>query len=208
MKFQELKAISTEVERGKDYIILRVNDEIWYGGRYIAYSNKWDCGEYVDNNTLKEAREFITKVNSKDPISPEVIYNSKVINETTEIPSWLSEYIGLNTYDLEDIKQSDITIKLHSSEHNIDVMSVWYSNLSVMIALRGADSYIGTDLNILVTDNYQYQNVVRYLYNKYIEKRLQEAKVISPTEPNKDISLMWGYFIEDLLEKEYGNNNR
>lgn len=112
----------------------------------------------------------------------------------------MSEYISLNTYDLEDIQQSDITIKLHGSEDNIEILTVWYFHYPVMLCLRKL-SKRDVEREIIVTSHW-YQDLVKYLYNKYIEKRLQEAKVVLPTEPNKDISLVWGYFIKDLLEKQ------
>jgi hypothetical protein len=200
--FNELKGIDyIEIERKENYIILQITEPDWLEERYVAYSSKWDYGKYICHPTLEKAKQFINEVNSKEPISPETIYNSKVVDETTEIPSWLSEFIGLGYYDLEDIQQSDITIKLHTNSE-IDVMSVWYFDFPVMVALKGVTEKSGTDLNILVTDSYWYQDIVRYLYNRYINKKLEETEITLPTESNKDISLMSGYFIEDLLEKE------
>lgn len=192
-----------EIERTKDYVIYILTDLEklkLHLKKYNVSSLKWNMHHSVD--TIEEAKEWLATVNSYDPISPETIYNSKVIEESTYIPDWLENKIGLGGYELESITQNEVVIKTHASfcsdyRNLIKVYSVWFNKFPTIVAIEGRSDKNGNDIAIKVIDRDFYIVIVEYLYNLKIKKVLAEKD----TTTNKDISTMWGYFTEDLLKE-------
>ena len=192
-----------EIERTKDYVIYILADLEklkLHLKKYNVSSLKWNMYHSVD--TLKEAKEWLATVNSYDPISPETIYNSKVIEESTYLPDWLENKIGLPWGFLESITQNEVVIKTHASfeidyRNSIEVYSVWFDKFPTIVAIKGRSDKNGNEIAIKVIDRDFYIVIVEYLYSLRIKKVLAEKD----TTTNKDISTMWGYFTEDLLKE-------
>lgn len=193
-------ALYNEIEKTKDYGIyiladlekLKLNIK-----KYNVSSLKWNMHHSVD--TLEEAKEWVESVNSYEPISSETIYNSRVIYETTDLPNWLENKIGLHGYELENITQDKVIIKTHVSfeidyKNYIEIYSVWFQHNPVIVTVEGNKD----DIFIKIIDKNLYALMVEYLYQLKIKKVLAEEEATT----NKDISLIWGYFTEDLLNKK------
>lgn len=192
-----------EVERTKDYVIYILADLKklkLHLKKYNVSSLKWNMHHSVDS--LDEAKKWLATVNFYDPISPETIYNSKVIEESTYLPNWLENKLGLPWGFLESITQTEVVIKTHASfcpdyRNSIEVYSVWFDKFPTIIAIEGKSYKNGNNIVIKVIDRDFYIVMVEYLYSLKIKKVLAEKD----TTTNKDISTMWGYFTEDLLKK-------
>ena len=192
-----------EVERTKDFVIYILADleELkLHFKKYNVSSLKWNMPHSVD--TLEEAKEWLATVNSYDPISPETIYNSKIIEESTYLPDWLENKIGLSGYELESITKNEVVIKTHTSfcldyKNSIKVYSVWFDATPTLIAIEGRSDKDGNDAEILITNKDSYRLMVSYLYQLKAEQVVAEEE----TTTNKNISSMWGYFTEDLLKE-------
>ena len=183
-----------EVERTKDYVIYNLD-------KYNVSSLKWNMHHSVD--TLEEAKDWLTNINSHEPISPKVIYNSVVVEEYTYIPNWLENKIGLHEYELENITQDKVIIKTHGSfeidyKNYIEIYSVWFQNNPVIVTVEGSSDKNGDDIIIKIVNKDLYALMVEYIYQLKIKKVLAEEEATT----NKDISLVWGYFTEDLLNKK------
>ena len=192
-----------EVERTENYVIYILADleklKLHFK-KYNVSSLKWNMHQSVD--TLEEVKEWLATVNSYDPISPETIYNSKVIEESTYLPDWLENKISLGRYGLESIIQNEVVIKTHASfcpnyKNSIEVYSVWFDKFPTIVAIEGRSYKNGDNIFIKVIDRDFYIVMVEYLYSLKIKKVLAEED----TTTSKDISSMWGYFTEDLLKK-------
>ena len=184
-----------EVEKTKDYVIYNL-DLI---KKYNVSSLKWNMHHSVD--TLEEAKDWLTNINSHEPISPKVIYNSVVVEESTYIPNWLENKIGLHEYELENITQDKVIIKTHGSfeidyKNYIEIYSVWFQNNPVIVTVEGSSDKNGDDIIIKIVNKNLYALMVEYIYQLKIKKVLAEEEATT----NKDISLVWGYFTEDLLK--------
>jgi hypothetical protein len=169
--------------------------------KYLVDSIKWKFKHCTD--TLDEAEEWLTKVNSHEVIFPETIYNSKVIEAyKSYFPDWLLDKVGLHYGYLEELTQDKIEVKTHVSfarDHKncIEIYSVWFNNTPVIVAVEGRSDKNGNDVEILITNKYSYKLMVSYLYQLKAEQVLAEEE----TTTSKDISIMWGYFTEDLLKE-------
>lgn len=193
-----------EVERTKDYVIYILADLEklkLHIKKYNVSSLKWNMHHSVD--TVEEAKEWLATVNSHECISPETIYNSKVIQSFySYFPNWLLDKVGLHYGDLEDITQDKIVIKTHVSfcpDHKscIEVYSVWFEEYPVLVAVEGRSDKNGDDITIKVIDRDFYIVMVEYLYKLKAEQVLDKED----TTTFEDISLVWGYFTEDLLNE-------
>lgn len=199
--FKSIESIEyTLVEQTDLLVIVDITESNWYGGKFIAYSVKWKVDHYA--TTLEEALQWVTFTNSKSTIASQDIYMSKVVYETTNLPNWLEEKVGLSYADLEDVTQDSIVIKTHVNKDvddysYIKVQSVWFKQMPIMIAVQAITEKNGTDTEILITNFEGYELLVNYLYQFKITKIVKQKQYTIP----EDISLVWGYFTEDLLEE-------
>ena len=168
-----------EIENTDSYLITKITEPNWVGTKYVSFSIIWGLDYY--SNSLEESKQWVEFVNSKNLITSRDIYNSKVIYETTNIPKWLEEQVELGYCDLEDVTQDKIVICTHIRKPTT------------------AGNYIkdGANTEIFITNKEGYNYMINYLYQFKIDKVTKDIQY----PELEDISLVWGYFTEDLLKE-------
>jgi hypothetical protein len=189
-----------EIENTDSYLITKITEPNWVGTKYVSFSIIWGLDYY--SNSLEESKQWVEFVNSKNLITSRDIYNSKVIYETTNIPKWLEEQVELGYCDLEDVTQDKIVICTHirkptTAGNYIEISSIKYNGYPIAVVTRNINDKDGANTEIFITNKEGYNYMINYLYQFKIDKVTKDIQY----PELEDISLVWGYFTEDLLKE-------
>lgn len=172
---------------------------------YLGYSFKWD--ESIIEPNLDSLKELLLEKESRNFISVNDIYNSKVIsNENRGDIGWLIPILELGSeYDFDLDSNESVIVHNHSvvrldHRRGIVISSILYGGLEVAAVFR-AGRELRDEENIVVTNVFEYKRMIRYLLSLQKEMDIP-FQIVNRTTKLKSLSSFYNIYVGNLLSKE------